>query len=143
VLQIDLCLLETSVKRILIVEDDPIIQSLIVEFLSDEGFDMLAAADGRTGVDLARQERPDLILMDLMLPVVDGMSATRTLKRDPGTRPIPIIAISAGTNLRVHAEHLPADSVVGKPFDLDTLLAAVTVQLQTLESEVESQLVAG
>jgi DNA-binding response OmpR family regulator len=50
VLQIDLCLLETSVKRILIVEDDPIIQSLIVEFLSDEGFDMLAAADGRTGV---------------------------------------------------------------------------------------------
>lgn len=117
-------------KRILVVEDDPVIQSLMVEFLSDEGFDIVSAGDGQSGVDLARNAHPDLILMDLMLPVMDGMCATRTLKRDPETREIPIIAVSAGTNLRIHAEHLPADSVVGKPFDLDTLLAAVTVQLQ-------------
>jgi CheY-like chemotaxis protein len=126
-----------------VVEDDPIIQSLIVEFLSDEGFDMLSATDGRAGVEIARREHPDLILMDLMLPVVDGMSATRTLKKDPGTRPIPIIAISAGMNLRVHAEHLPADGVVGKPFDLDTLLAAVTVQLQALEAGSTPEFAAG
>lgn len=117
-------------KRILIVEDDPVIQSLIVEFLGDEGFETIAVSDGQSGVDAARAMRPDLILMDLMLPVLDGMAATRELKRDPMTREIPVIAVSAGTNLRVHAEQLPADGVVGKPFDLDTLLAAVTVQLQ-------------
>jgi len=111
------------------VEDDPVIQSLIVEFLGDEGFELLAASDGQAGVDLARQMLPDLILMDLMLPIMDGMSATRALKSDPRTRNIPVIAVSAGTNLRVHAERLPADGVVGKPFDLDTLLAAVTVHL--------------
>jgi len=121
------------VKRILVVEDDPVIQSLVVEFLGDEGFDVLAASDGRSGVELAQMERPDLVLMDLMLPVLDGMAATRELKSDARTRSIPIIAVSAGTNLRIHAEQLPADGVVGKPFDLDTLLAAVTVQLQSVE----------
>jgi CheY-like chemotaxis protein len=75
--------------------------------------------------------------MDLMLPVVDGMAATRELKQDPKTRAIPIIAVSAGTNLRLHVERLPADGVVGKPFDLDTLLAAVTVQLQSGTGGVE------
>ena len=123
--------------RILVVEDDPIIQSLMVEFLSDEGFELLAAADGQTGVELARTAHPDLIVMDLMLPVMDGTAATRELKQDPFTRPIPIIAVSAGTNLRLHSEHLPADSVVGKPFDLDTLLAAVTVQLNNDGAAVE------
>lgn len=118
------------VKRILVVEDDPVIQSLIVEFLGDEGFELLAASDGQSGVDMARQMRPDLILMDLMLPILDGMAATRALKSDARTRDIPVIAVSAGTNLRIHAEQLPADGVVGKPFDLDTLLAAVTVHLQ-------------
>jgi DNA-binding response OmpR family regulator len=122
------------VKRILVVEDDPVIQNLLIEFLNDEGFQVISAADGQTGVDIARDERPDLILMDLMLPVLDGMSATQQLKRHAATSDIPIIAISASTNLRLHAEHLPADSVVGKPFDLDTLLAAVTVQLQAAEA---------
>jgi DNA-binding response OmpR family regulator len=122
--------MEILVNRILVVEDDPVIQSLIVELLTDEGFEVLAAADGRTGVELAQDEQPDLILMDLMLPILDGMAATRALKREPRTQRIPIIAISAGTNLRLHAEQLPADGVVGKPFDLDTLLAAVMVQLQ-------------
>lgn len=117
-------------KRILVVEDDPVIQSLVVEFLGGEGFELLVASDGQAGVELARHALPDLILMDLMLPILDGMAATRALKRDPHTRGIPIIAVSAGTNLRIHAEHLPADGVIGKPFDLDTLLAAVTVQLQ-------------
>ncbi len=130
-------------KRILVVDDDPVIQSLMVEFLSDEGFDIVAAADGHSGVELARQQHPDLILMDLMLPVMDGMCATRTLKGDPDTRSIPIIAVSAGTNLRIHAEQLPADSVVGKPFDLDTLLAAVTVQLQAGELRTQEDYAAG
>ncbi|HMM41182.1 MAG TPA: response regulator, partial [Thermomicrobiales bacterium] len=93
-------------------------------------FDVHTAGDGQSGVNAARTLRPDLILMDLMLPVLDGMEATRQLKADPATRDIPVIAISAGPNLRIHASDLPADGVVAKPFDLDTLLAAITVQLR-------------
>jgi CheY-like chemotaxis protein len=110
---------------------------LLVEFLSEEGFDLLAVADGRSGVEMARSAQPDLILMDLMLPVLDGMAATRLLKQDPRTSAIPVIAVSAGTNLRLHAEQLPANSVIGKPFDLDTLLAAVTVQLHARATDRE------
>jgi CheY-like chemotaxis protein len=111
--------------QVLIVEDDPWIQNLIVEFLTDEGIPSVVARDGRSGVELARSEQPDIILMDLMLPVMDGMTAIRQLKDDPRTRHIRTIAMSAGTNLRLHAEHLPADGILSKPFDLDTLLAAV------------------
>lgn len=116
-------------ERILIVEDDPAIQELLGEILQDEGYDTVVAADGRTGVELARNERPDLILMDIMLPVMDGVSAIQTLKSDPDTRPIPIIAMSAGSTLVRCAERLPADGVLGKPFNLDVLLASVTMQL--------------
>ena len=115
-------------NRILLVEDDPAIRRLLVELLAEEGYD--TAGDGQAGVHAARAFRPDLILMDLMLPVLDGMEATRQLKADPATRDIPVIAISAGPNLRIHASDLPADGVVAKPFDLDTLLAAITVQLR-------------
>ncbi len=116
--------------RILLVEDDPAIRSLLLELLAEEGYDVYTAEDGQAGVRAARMNQPDLILMDLMLPVMDGMVATQQLKADQSTREIPIIAISAGTNLRIHASDLPADGVVAKPFDLDTLLAAITVQLR-------------
>lgn len=117
-------------NRILLVEDDPAIRRLLLELLTEEGYDVHTAGNGQAGVSAARTNRPDLILMDLMLPEMDGMAATRQLKSDPTTRGIPIIAISAGTNLRIHADDLPADGVVAKPFDLDTLLAAITVQLR-------------
>lgn len=117
-------------SRILLVEDDPTIRSLLVELLGEEGYDVEWASNGRTGIEVACASHPDLILMDLMLPILDGMTATRILKADQATRSIPIIAISAGTNLRIQADDLPADGVVAKPFDLDTLLAAITVQLR-------------
>jgi CheY-like chemotaxis protein len=116
--------------RVLVVEDDPSIQQLIVEVLAEEGIESAAASDGQTAIQLAREAHPDLILMDLMLPVLDGVSAIQQLKADPDTRAIRVIAMSAGTNLRLHAEHLPADGVLAKPFDLDTLLATVTIEGQ-------------
>ena len=116
--------------RVLVVEDDPSILQLIVEILAEEGIQSSAATDGQTAVEVARREHPDLILMDLMLPVMDGVSAIQQLKRDPTTSAIRVIAMSAGTNLRLHAEHLPADGVLAKPFDLDTLLATVTIEAQ-------------
>jgi len=117
------------VQRILLIEDDPAIRSLLLELLADEGYHVQAAGDGEAGVLAARMDRPDLILMDLMLPVLDGMAATRQLKGDPATQMIPIIAISAGPNLGIHAVDLPADGLVAKPFDLDMLLAAIVSQL--------------
>lgn len=65
--------------RILIVEDDPAIRSLLVDTLEEVGHEMLVAADGQTGVALARDAHPDLVLMDLRLPVLDGATATRIL----------------------------------------------------------------
>jgi CheY-like chemotaxis protein len=115
--------------RVLIVDDDPAILNMLDELLRDESYDTLLAADGESAVLIAKSEQPDLILMDLMLPVKDGPTAIRELKRDPSTKSIHIIAMSAGANLRLHAEHLPADSVIGKPFDLNTLLAGVAMHV--------------
>jgi CheY-like chemotaxis protein len=107
---------------------------MLVELLTDEGYETLVAGDGRTAVEIAKQHAPDLILMDLMLPVLDGASATRQIKSSPETKTIRIIAMSAGANLRQQASELPADGVVSKPFDLDALLADVSIQLRQLSS---------
>jgi two-component system, cell cycle response regulator DivK len=115
------------VVRVLIVDDDPAILNMLDELLRDESYETLLAGDGLTALGVAREKKPDLILMDLMLPVMDGATAIRELKRDPSTKSIHIIAMSAGANLRMHADHLPADSVIGKPFDLNTLLAGVAL----------------
>ena len=120
--------------RVLIVDDDPAIRNMLNELLTDEGYDTLTAANGQEAVDVARRRHPGLILMDLMLPVLDGASAIRMLKADPATRDIRVIAMSAGANLRLHADTLPADGALGKPFDLDTLLADVAIQLRHASS---------
>jgi two-component system, cell cycle response regulator DivK len=117
------------VARVLIVDDDLAILSMLDELLQDEDYDTLLAADGQRAVEIACEHRPDLILMDLMLPVLDGATAIRILKENPKTRDIRIIAMSAGANLRIHADQLPADSVIGKPFDLNTLLAGVALHI--------------
>lgn len=115
--------------RVLIVDDDPAILNMLDELLQDELYETLLATDGNEAVIIARSEQPDLILMDLMLPILDGAEAIRQLKKDPSTESIHIIAMSAGANLRMHADHLPADSVIGKPFDLNTLLAGVALHV--------------
>lgn len=103
---------------------------MLVELLTDEGYETLVAGDGRTAVEIARQRCPDVILMDLMLPVLDGASATRLIKSGSDTNWIRIIAMSAGANLRQQVDELPADGVVSKPFDLDALLADLSIQLR-------------
>jgi two-component system, cell cycle response regulator DivK len=119
------------VARVLIVDDDPAILNMLDELLQDESYETLLATDGSEAIQLAQEQKPDLILMDLMLPVLDGAEAIRRLKRDPNTSSIHIIAMSAGANLRMHADQLPADSVIGKPFDLNTLLAGVALHVSS------------
>ena len=86
--------MEICVKKILIVEDVPYNVDLLVQLLEDE-YTLVTAGDGAQGVDLAERERPDLILMDLSLPVMDGWEATRRIKANAALAHIPIIGLSA------------------------------------------------
>jgi len=81
--------------RILVAEDDADNRRIVVKILTVEGHETLEAADGRTTVELVRRERPDLILLDLAMPGMDGWEAARRLKADPETADIPIIALTA------------------------------------------------
>jgi len=82
-------------KKVLVVEDDEFSRDMLTRRLQRSGFEILAAADGREGLLAARQHRPDVILMDLDMPVMDGRSAIRSLRNDPRTYKIPIIVLSA------------------------------------------------
>jgi DNA-binding response OmpR family regulator len=81
-------------KKILIVEDDPILQKTISNFLSLEGFEMVTASNGEEGISVAKKENPDLILLDVILPKKDGFEVIEALKADEGTKKIPIILLT-------------------------------------------------
>jgi len=111
-------------KRILIVEDVEFNRDLIVQLLEDT-YNVLTAADGAEGLQLAAREHPDLILMDLSLPVIDGWEATRRLKANAALHDIPIIALSAHAMMgdREKALQSGCDEYLSKPLDEDLLFA--------------------
>jgi len=113
------------VKPILVVDDDASIRGLICEILDTEGYETHAVANGRDTVTAARELQPALIIMDLRMPVMDGVTAIRMLRADPGTAGIPIIALSAGFTLLTQARTLPIEGIMPKPFELDALIALV------------------
>jgi CheY-like chemotaxis protein len=124
------------VSRILIVDDEPGVADLIDTVLREEGYTVAIARDGIEGLQLARGWEPDLILMDVMVPGLDGGAAIRRLKGDPATEAIPIIAISAASNIRRLREDLKlADAALSKPFDIDALLAQVDFHLTRHDAE--------
>ncbi len=108
--------------RILVVEDSPDIRVLIRLLLEAGGHEVSSAPDGRAGVEAARLERPDLILMDLSLPVLSGWEATRELKEDPATASIPVLAVTAHAmhGDRERALAAGCDGFIAKPIDEDT-----------------------
>jgi CheY-like chemotaxis protein len=123
-------------SRILIVDDEPAVADLIEAVLAGEGYTVAIARDGAQGLLLARDWRPDLILMDVMLPGVDGGTAIRRLKSDPETADIPIVAMSAGRTIRRQSDELSeADAALAKPFDIDALLAQVEFHLSRRRSD--------
>jgi len=116
------------VPRILYVEDnDDNIYLLRMRFELTGEHELLVAEDGESGVALARAEQPDLILMDLELPVIDGWEATRRLKADPATRDIPIIALTAHALAGAREKALAAgcDEFDTKPVAFDRLMAKI------------------
>jgi DNA-binding response OmpR family regulator len=106
-------------KKILLVDDEPNIQFIVSTRLKDMGFEVLTAKDGQEGLDLARAESPDAILLDLMLPKLDGYKVCRMLKFDKAYEKIPVIIFSAkGSEAdKKLAVQAGADEYMVKPFD--------------------------
>jgi two-component system, cell cycle response regulator DivK len=117
--------------KILYVEDNEDNVYMLGRRLRRHGFEMVAAPDGERGIALARSEQPDVILMDLSLPVVDGWEATRRLKQAPETRAIPVIALSAHAMAGDREQALAAgcDDYDTKPVDLERLLTKIRALL--------------
>src|SRR5262245_6275317 len=113
-------------KKILIVEDIDFNRDLLVQLLEDS-YEVLTAADGATGIALAESEQPDLIIMDLSLPVVDGWEATRRIKADAALQHIPIIALSshAMRGDEDKARQAGCDDYLSKPLDENLLYAKI------------------
>lgn len=112
---------------ILVVEDNPSNMKLAVLLLHSAGYQVLQAADAEAGLALARRERPDLVLMDIHLPGMDGLSAARELKRDAATRAIKIIAV---TGMAMQGDEEKAlfagcDSYISKPISHHTFLEKI------------------
>ena len=113
--------------RILLVEDNEMNRDMLSRRLVRRGFEVLIAENGQSGVDLTVSERPDLVLMDMSLPVMDGWEATRRLKADPNTSGIPIIALSAHAMAsdRDLALEAGCDDYDSKPVDLTRLVRKI------------------
>jgi two-component system, cell cycle response regulator DivK len=121
-----------NAARILIVEDQEDNRTILRDLLASAGFDLLEAADGEEGVRMAGAHRPDLILMDIQLPVIDGYEATRRIKADAALRAIPVIAVTsyALSGDDEKARRAGCDGYVTKPFSPRQLLATVRRYLE-------------
>jgi CheY-like chemotaxis protein len=114
-------------SKILIVEDNEMNRDMLSRRLERKGYDVVMAEDGKKGVDMSKNENPDLILMDLSLPIMDGWEATSTIKRDEETKSIPIIVLTAHAMAgdREKALDAGADEYDTKPIDFKRLLGKI------------------
>jgi DNA-binding response OmpR family regulator len=121
---------------VLVVDDDPKTVALIALYMEREGFQVLSAYDGRRALDLARQQRPDLILLDLMLPHIDGLDVARIIR---GESRVPLIMLTARTTEhdKLLGLDLGADDYVTKPFSPRELMARVRAVLRRAQPAVE------
>jgi len=113
--------------RILIMEDDDDTQGMVRFLLEYKGYTVLVAKDGKHGLEIAHNEKPDLILLDLAMPEMDGWSVAHRLKDDPATKKIPVIAVTAYTmsSDRRMALNAGCDGFIGKPMNVPEFIAEV------------------
>lgn len=117
---------------ILVADDEPINRALIQRRLEREGFRVLTAENGQQAVEASQREKPDLIILDVMMPQMDGLEACRLIKEDAETRDIPIIFLSARdeTDVKVSGLSLGANDYISKPFKAEELMARVQVAMR-------------
>ena len=119
-------------KKILLVEDNEMNRDMLSRRLERKGYRVVVAVDGQAGVEAAAMELPDLVLMDMSLPVLDGWEATRRLKASAATGHIPVIALTAHAMAgdRAHAMDAGCDDYDTKPIDLPRLLTKIETLLE-------------
>jgi DNA-binding response OmpR family regulator len=110
---------------VLLIEDDPLFGALVEEVLGHEGYAVVWRTTGPEGLNAASTEAPDVVMLDLMLPEVDGWTVLRELKRNPATRKTPVIMASAVVDRSTDIERALADAVLRKPFGIEELLSTV------------------
>ncbi|HVC81395.1 MAG TPA: response regulator transcription factor [Chloroflexota bacterium] len=123
---------ETEARTILLVEDDPTLLEAIRYNLGKEGYQVVAAVDGIQALEQARQANPDLVILDIMLPRLDGLEVCRALRRDSSV-PIIMLTAKSGETDTVLGLEMGADDYLAKPFRLRELLARVKAQLRRAE----------
>ena len=129
-----------SEKKILIVDDEEIVRRVLSSLLKKDGYEVIEAEDGRVGVELAKKEDPDVILMDLTMPVMGGLQACRLLKEDEKTKNIPVLVITAlGGENKTEAIDAGIDDFVNKPFDAEEISIRVKsmLKIKKLTDELE------
>ena len=132
--------METSKKQILIIEDEPDIQELLSFNLDNNGYKVYTASNGEKGLEVARKEHPDLILLDLMLPGIHGLDVCRIIKSDQETSGISIIMLTALGQEEdiIKGLETGADDYVTKPFSLQVLEARIKSVLRRVPENVEN-----
>jgi two-component system, cell cycle response regulator DivK len=123
--------------RVLVVEDNPANMTLATFLLKSAGHTVLSATDAEAGLTMAREQQPELILMDIQLPGMDGLQATKLLKEDAATRNVPVIALTAlamkGDEERIRAAG--CDGYIAKPMRYQEFLETVAAQLSAASAE--------
>ena len=115
-----------KVPKVLVVDDDPDVIAICSLVLESEGYEVDAALNGSEAVDKVSTVNVDVVLMDVMMPVLDGLTVCKMVKRDPRTRDLPVIIMSASEVLREKGAGCYADAVIAKPFDIDSLVNTVS-----------------
>ena len=113
--------------RILVVDDEASVRHLLQVMLATEGYEPLLAANGAEGLQLAHEHLPALIILDWMMPILDGLATLQALRNDPTTAAIPVVMLTArqGDNAMAQAMFHGADFYITKPFDAEEMLAVV------------------
>jgi two-component system, cell cycle response regulator DivK len=129
--------------KVLLVEDNEMNRDMLSRRLIRRGFQVVFAMDGQQGIDLARSEQPEIILMDMSLPVIDGWEATRRLKADDATRSVPVIGLTAHamSGDREKAIEAGCEDYDTKPVELDRLIGKIERLLGTAKDEALRQAV--
>lgn len=112
---------------VLIVEDDQVTRTYLKTHLESVGFICIEATDGAEGLDLAKRKNPDIIVLDITMPILNGYQVCKALKQDPKYRAIPILmlTVSAEKEDKIFGEKMGADCYISKPFDIDELERAI------------------